>query len=72
MEKQEVKEALKKGLGISQHSTLAQEGSGHTVILGMGKEVGTEERENQSQLLTPLLRSGQALISPGTKNSWFN
>lgn len=71
MEKKEVKEGLRKGLGISQPSISTQEGSGHSVILGMDKEGGTEERENQSQLLMAWLRPGQALTSPRTRNSWF-
>lgn len=45
MEIKEVKEGLRKGLGISQLSISTREGSGHSVILGMDKEGGTEERE---------------------------
>lgn len=71
MEIKEVKEGLRKGLGISQLSISTREGSGHSVILGMDKEGGTEERENQSQLLTERLRPGQVLTSPRTRNSCF-
>ena len=43
MEIKEVKEGLRKGLGISQLSISTREGSGHSVILGMEKEGGTED-----------------------------
>ena len=62
MEKKEVKESRRKGLGISQPSISTLEGSGHSVTLGMDKEGGTEERENQSQLLTEWLRPGQKFL----------
>ena len=72
MEKKEVKEGLRKGLGISQPFISTQEGSGHSVIPGMDKEGGTEEGRGGGRAAS--LGPVTGLLPPGAKSpprSWL-